>query len=428
MTDRASKTIRSTTPKPVTSSWRARWEVYMSLHLRPRRGIPILLKWSADIIALYNGTPTFLYTHLDAGHVKRTDSHFIDRSVRDHLETMLKAYPDLTIMVMADHGAVNKACDQKAPFMTLILPRLLLDAHPTIESALEQNRRKVTSPFDVFVTLRHLLQLGNWNEVTEEYRDPFKALQNAGVEKVTASFFRYNQYIHTVKLQSDFSPRSLLEVLPDKHGCAAAGIFDYHCSVRTKQAPARLFCMPHAELSEITRTQFSAAVSSSTPLYRSVCKSALEFVAKHLTAALRGYTRGAVETSVSRVCQPFTVERLEFIEGQGRSYVLRVVTGQGDPLAVFDITVGVHVVGQTIGFGVIGARQVTRWNKYQACTPELLMAEFCICDPRKRGLRTEQHRALQATGGMFCLSGFLCLGKEVGCAKALQNAKGRVRR
>eukprot|EP00929_Paragymnodinium_shiwhaense_P099430 TRINITY_DN61066_c0_g1_i4.p1 TRINITY_DN61066_c0_g1~~TRINITY_DN61066_c0_g1_i4.p1 ORF type:complete len:712 (+),score=51.08 TRINITY_DN61066_c0_g1_i4:64-2199(+) len=290
----------------------------------------IIMDWAREVFEVYRGLPAFVYVHLEGSHMRRHGIRANDRATRDHLKKVLESNPNLVVALMGDHGYAHKPCDQKSPLLNIIVPEKLLDAYPDVAESLMSNQEKVVSPFDMFMTLRHLIHLRDWSSMPESFRNPYDALRDQGATMVVPSFFKSHEAVHTVALDTAFKPHSLLEAMLPTRGCRAAGILDLHCTVRLSQATARMFCLPHEKLSTTSQREFSRSSIQPHIRHLQICGSMMEGLKDALEVALRRQTGPYTGTR----CQPLSVARIEFIERTGSEWRVRSATDQGSPPAI----------------------------------------------------------------------------------------------
>merc|ERR1711974_320089 len=77
------------------------------------------------------------------------------------------------------------------------------------------------------------------------------------------------------------------------------------------------------------------------------------------------------------VCQPVTFQRMVFFGITSRRWTVRFVVNEGDPSRIFDTHFTVHPENANIGEVIF--QQVTRYDKYKACTPPGIHPSVCVC-------------------------------------------------
>eukprot|EP00439_Symbiodinium_sp_Y106_P060388 s1158_g8.t3 len=206
-----------------------------------------LLDYFLRFQEIHSDGPVFAYLHLEASaeglrtskpasHESQHALQLLDEALAAHLEGLSRLPPEARpLLVLAgDHGPPNE-CDEKSPLVSFLvpearlpdmgcgglltncgLPHLQSNLTGTLRRAaeenarlwrrymwnLEQNRFVISSWYDVYATLRHIIS----------GKDPGGAAQN--------------------ELQwdaPDHRARSLLSKLPRRRTCTQAGVPEWHC-------------------------------------------------------------------------------------------------------------------------------------------------------------------------------------------------------
>ncbi|CAE6921723.1 HERC1 [Symbiodinium sp. CCMP2592] len=195
-----------------------------------------LLDYFLRFQEIHSDGPVFAYLHLEASHESQHALQLLDEALAAHLEGLSRLPPEARpLLVLAgDHGPPNE-CDEKSPLVSFLvpearlpdvgcgglltncgLPHLQSNLTGTLRGAaeenarlwrrymwnLEQNRFVISSWYDVYATLRHIIS----------GKDPGGAAQN--------------------ELQwdaPDHRARSLLSKLPRRRTCTQAGVPEWHC-------------------------------------------------------------------------------------------------------------------------------------------------------------------------------------------------------
>lgn len=340
----------------------------------------LLLDWNAAVLDLYRGEePAFVFSHLAAAHANTWSVSAMDVSVRDHLKETLEKNPDLMIVLISDHGLVTVPCDQKAPILHILAPRSLLEREPRVAAALAANRREIVSSLDLFSTLRHLAgldPLADWAG--------FGWLRKGGVLKLLAAPTKAYQEHHILDLtDTSLRPRSLFTPLPRNRSCVAAGITREHCAPRLGIAVREVtLCKMHAQLSEVTKRELSRVQAdlAKEPLSEDrqiICDTASDLFGWQVVTQINALNG-------DNTCQRFTFGGIERIEDEGsisasRRFRLRIATLEGSPPRVFDVSVSIPNLAKTLYLSVEHVIQVTRYQKYEHCTPPGASAMICVC-------------------------------------------------
>lgn len=114
------------------------------------------------------------------------------------------------LVVFSDHGmrfgearvTMQSKLEERLPFLSITLPKITQKTFPEIGQYLEENTKKLTSPFDIHATLHHILS------------------------------YPTGQALFTK------TGRSLLQRIPDRRDCFACGIPEHYCPcVQLKEIP-----------------------------------------------------------------------------------------------------------------------------------------------------------------------------------------------
>ncbi|CAE8593132.1 unnamed protein product, partial [Polarella glacialis] len=336
-----------------------------------------------------DGRPLFLYAHFEAAHQGLERLSHLDELVRDHLLTVTRRHPDLTVIVASDHGSVTRVCDQRMPLMHVIMPGQLLNARPDIRAALSSNRDKVVSAWDIFATLRHLTRFRSVNPGDVA---GFGALrEKQGIERIVASPPQPFQEVTYIPLGDGFAPRSLFQEMNRSggQGCVAAGIAPNMCAYQGGRTPIALFCQAWDDLSDTTKSLMGGAASFRAraslpwgPLQNTVCETVRLTVLEIVLGMFRQSTHvegGPVGPDPSRACAWPTMRMLEFVAGDGLGHFsARLVLNEGDPPRVFHVSWDFES-HRSRNIANLQISQVTRFKKYEVCTPPGVDPGYCVC-------------------------------------------------
>ena len=121
-----------------------------------------------DFHKSYKTNPKFSLSILSAMfHNDMSRLRNLDDELLDFIKIMkAKGYFDDTVFILfSDHGArfggiretlIGKL-EERLPFLSITLPKKLLETHPEIKQAMSHNTKVLTSSFDIHATLHHLL-------------------------------------------------------------------------------------------------------------------------------------------------------------------------------------------------------------------------------------------------------------------------------
>lgn len=199
-----------------------------------------------------------------------------------------------------------------------------------------------------------------------------------GITELVASPAKAYQEVTAVDLTGGFAPRSLFQPMKRGRGCLGAGVSAVHCAFQQRSRPEMLFCVPWDELSETSLSQLGGSATARahadiprTSVQDLVCTAMEQTVVVWALDDIARAGAGCARPSL-RVLESVT----SF--GMGR-FVLRIVLNEGDPFRVFDVAFSLPSY-RTRRVESVHILQVTRYRKYEACTPPGALPEFCVCD------------------------------------------------
>jgi len=308
----------------------------------------------------------------------------LDRELRDHLQEVTRLHPDVVVALASDHGEVMSMCDHRTPFLKLLMPQSLLERRPELRKNLLRNSKQVVSGWDLFATLHHLTR---FNESRPRDLSGFGRLREMGMRTIQASPIRDFQAAARVDLESDFAPMSIFQELPEGRSCAQAGISSSHCAFRRQIGGEHLIlCHPWEKLSAVTQeklvglpnVKLLAAWPQNVESYLA-CQVSDIAVVHHLVLNMQDLTEPKTPGE-ARACEIQTLRDTELLTADGSGvFVARFLINQGDPPRVFDGRFEWTSFLSRMPI-IQDVQQVTRYQKYEACTPQGLPAMYCVCD------------------------------------------------
>ena len=116
----------------------------------------------------YKDTPKFAFSsHSAISHGDINTVGYADDDLKAFLQTFEKeSFLNRTLLIIfADHGArfsglrktIQGKLEERFPFLSITLPKWFPSNYPDLYSSLVHNSRVLTSPFDVYATLRHII-------------------------------------------------------------------------------------------------------------------------------------------------------------------------------------------------------------------------------------------------------------------------------
>ena len=161
----------------------------------------ISLEYVLSFFRAYKDKPKFsLVTHADISHDDQNTIGYVDDDFKSNLQVLEKEnfLNNTLLIIFGDHGArfsdlrktIQGKLEERLPFMSITLPEWFIEKYPDLHSNLVHNSKVLTTPFDVYATLRHLLSYPSYpsgittgqslfNKIDEDSR----TCENAGVEE-----------------------------------------------------------------------------------------------------------------------------------------------------------------------------------------------------------------------------------------------------
>ena len=166
-----------------------------------RAGHNVSLEYLLSFFRAYKDKPKFsLITHSAISHDDQNAIGYVDNDLKSILETLEKeSFLNNTLLIIfGDHGArfsdlrktIQGKLEERLPFMSITLPKWFTEKYPGLYSNLVQNSKVLTTPFDVYATLRHILSYPSYPSEITTGQSLFKRIDgnsrtctNAGVEE-----------------------------------------------------------------------------------------------------------------------------------------------------------------------------------------------------------------------------------------------------
>ena len=136
--------------------------------IKSRVSVDVSLKYLLSFFRSYKDTPKFAFSsHATISHDGPNTIGYVDHDLKGFLQTFEKeSFLDSTLLIIfADHGArfsdlrktIQGKLEERFPFLSITTPKWFPGKYPDLYSSLVHNSRLLTSPFDVYATLRHIL-------------------------------------------------------------------------------------------------------------------------------------------------------------------------------------------------------------------------------------------------------------------------------
>ena len=334
--------------RPVSLAMEMKRELWDKTHhcFQDRLETQIVLDYLHKFVQSHKNEPFFAFTfitrltHEDINNAGAADGPYFNFFSKLHQEGLLA---NTVLLFFSDHGMrfgkirdsfVGKL-EERLPFMYMAVPKWLRDAYPFLEKNLRTNEHRLSTPFDVYETLKDVL-----------YFD--------GVEK---------------KVESSARGVSWFREIPNTRSCDSAGILPHWCT-----------CVQHENLNPsdplVTKAAFMVLsdIINSLKTYTNICEH-LELVkvkeASRLVESdqVLKFIRSENDVQNRREYFGDRTKPQEDIQ-------VVIVTTPGE--AVFEATVRYDTVQDT--FKVMG--DISRINIYghqSDCMPRFHLKKFCQC-------------------------------------------------
>lgn len=284
-----------------------------------------------DLATTYKDDPYFgMFWANTFSHNAISDASSMDDRMVEYLKTFrdIGIYNNSAVIFFSDHGMrfgptrqlPSGRIEERLPFFFIWLPDWFKKRHPEIVSTLNINKNRLTTPYDVHMTLKHILELSGRAHNLPRAKDCPKC-------------------------------QSLFKTVPYNRSCTDAAIEEHWCT-----------CTPYE------------AVERDLEAVRTVAT----FTAEYINDFLKTYKNGTLTKS----CAKLRLNRVkyayhaELVEGQIEAFQIAFETRPGD--ALFESTV--HFDLQKREFKVAGS--VSRLNSYAStakCVNEGVLQKFCYC-------------------------------------------------
>lgn len=143
----------------------------------PRSEFSFILDWVSDFVSYFKDERHFSWTFLSRlTHDQLNYAGYADEPSYDFLHRLYfekKCMNNTLVIFMSDHGIrfgdilktyVGKL-EERLPFMFLLFPEWFLAKYPKFHKNLLINQYRLTTPFDIFETLKEVLELSTGSPV-----------------------------------------------------------------------------------------------------------------------------------------------------------------------------------------------------------------------------------------------------------------------
>ena len=214
----------------------------------------IMMNWVQDAFTYYQGRPKFVYAfHSEYSHGDYQQVQVAD----DDLVALLSYLHDnghlnrTVLILMSDHGprflkerrTLQGKLEERMPYVGFALPPWFKVEYPLLYNNFTNNRNKLTTPFEIHKTLKHILKLGtNYNH---QYSHLSERLAKTNIhyslferpKKKNSHYFFFgrlkkknNHYSLFEKPKKNNIHYSLFEEIPISRTCSDAQISPHWCA------------------------------------------------------------------------------------------------------------------------------------------------------------------------------------------------------
>ena len=161
----------------------------------------VSLEYLLSFLRAYKDKPKFsLITHAVISHDDQNTIGYVDDDLKIMLQTLEKEsfLSNTLLIIFGDHGArfsalrksIQGKLEERLPFMSITAPKWFTEKHPDLYNNLIHNSKVLTTPFDVYATLRHILSYPSYPSGITTGQSLFSKIdrenrtcENAGVEE-----------------------------------------------------------------------------------------------------------------------------------------------------------------------------------------------------------------------------------------------------
>lgn len=171
-----------------------------------------LMDYLIDLVRVFRHTPKFgLFWFNSFSHETTSKPRIMDTKLVEYFDKMQEegVFNDTIVILMSDHGrrfgytrfSKSGFLEDRLPALFVSIPQQFKDLHPDFIKNLATNQQRLTSPYDLHLTFKHILHLA----------------QNPGTN--------FNQTLTACP-----TCRSLFQSIPENRTCLDAGIGSHWCS------------------------------------------------------------------------------------------------------------------------------------------------------------------------------------------------------
>jgi hypothetical protein len=281
----------------------------------------VLFDYTLKMWDMYSDVPKLAYGHFHEGHDLQQTVGVMDKQIPGYIKDIMKDNNTI-VYFMSDHGANSI---HNRPFLNIIVPVWWMKEN-NLEDILFNNQEALFSAYDLHKTLKHSVSMP----------DPPQDLPDI-----------WSKYEPSISLFES--------IIPANRTCIPARIPPNHC-----------FCEPWKEPWEVKKKITDSDYQWLTDL----CMKAIN-------------SESGIE---SGLCPKFTFKSVDLVawkdpaeEKNIRYWMLEITTNEGNPNR-YVMSVRENLLSSQHQDAVIQSlKQITRYFKYERCTPRGASPEFCVC-------------------------------------------------
>lgn len=311
----------------------------LAICLGDRSAADYVYEYGLDITERYSTEGTFgLYWTNSFSHNDLNTPSSMDDRIKFYLEELerRKILNDSIVIFFSDHGIrfgpirklVTGWMEERLPFLFFWLPEWFKEKHPEIVKALKVNRNRLTNPYDMHLTLKHILRLSG----RASAQDMATKDVAMGCEKC----------------------QSMFEEVPWNRSCEEIQIAAHWCT-----------CSPYLPINKNSK----------------IVKKAGKFLLEYINKDIKRMLNGTTKANGDRLCAELHLKTIYFA---GET---EYKTDNNDLLVQFETWPGggefestVRYVAAKDHFSVTGTiSRLNTYSKHSSCVSDEHVRKYCEC-------------------------------------------------
>jgi len=288
--------------------------------------------YALDFVSVYKDDPYFgLFWTNTFSHNDISDPSSMDQKVKTYLLEFQErgVLNNSMVVFFSDHGLrfgpvrtlVTGWLEERLPFMFIWLPPWFKEEHPEIVQTLKINRNRLTNPYDIHMTLKHILELSN---------------RSGGLPPAT----------------SCAQCQSIFEEMPINRSCVESEIAPHWCT-----------CTPYV------------TITDRPPIVKNAVKFAIDYINGELNKNSNGTKRICAELKLKTITFARQADYINVTKPHDDNLlVFETVPGNG----IFESTVRYHIDEKR--YEITGS--ISRLNGYfsqSICMHVDYLKKYCYC-------------------------------------------------